>query len=69
VADPVTCPRCNNPCSGLYWTRRAELVCATCLDQIEPETVSRYDGWRDRELLHDRRAKLAQANFNSIPRL
>ena len=67
--DRIICPQCGKPCSGLYASRRKGLMCFTCLDAEEPGTVDRYDGWRDREILHDKRRAIAQQNFCVEPRL
>jgi hypothetical protein len=62
--DP--CAQCHTTAhNGLYATRepRPRYVCFTCFDKLEPATVDRYDGWRDRETLRTKRAKIARANF------
>ena len=65
--ERIICPKCGQPCSGLYESRRGGLMCYTCLDAQEPETVDRYDGWRDRELLREKRRSLALHNFCVSP--
>ncbi len=67
-ADVNVCPACQKPCSGLYQSKQHGLVCFSCLDEVEPEIIDRYDGWRDREVLHDKRRSLAQQNFCLEPR-
>ena len=61
------CPTCGQPAAGLYASHAQGLVCFACLDGLEPATVDRYDGWRDRELDRQRRADLARKNFFSEP--
>ena len=61
--DSIVCPICHNSCAGLYALRTGGEACFPCLDAAEPETVDRYDGWRDREVLRERRAHIARTNF------
>lgn len=62
----MICSRCatHSP-SGLYATRERTIryVCFNCLDELEPAVVARYDGWREREELRAKRAKVARSNF------
>lgn len=61
------CPRCGKPANGLYPSRSHGVLCFGCLDELEPEVVDRYDGWRDREIQHDKRRALAIKNFCTSP--
>lgn len=68
LSASTICARCSQDSpSGLYATRErlTRYVCFSCLDELEPATVARYDGWSERESVKARRAAVARANFHA----
>ena len=60
-----SCAQCHTLAhSGLYATPTStpRYLCFDCLDRLYPQVIDRYDGWRDREDLHAKRAKIARAS-------
>ncbi len=43
---------------------KPEQVCFDCLDQVAPEYVNKYPGWRERERVKRQRAAQARQNFH-----
>lgn len=66
MSDKQKCAKCGKESGSLYGNPKAEkpeYVCFDCLDEIAPDYVSKYPGWRERERTKRQRAEQARRNF------
>lgn len=55
--DKLTVP------SEVEGAAKPEYLCFECLDEIAPEYVNKYPGWRERERVKRQRTEIARKNF------
>lgn len=71
MSNGQECTKCKKESGSLYGNPKAakpEYLCFDCLDEIAPEYVNKYPGWREREQTKRHRAELARKNFGHAER-
>lgn len=70
MSNGQQCDKCGKDVSQTWGNpkvlppRKPQQLCFDCLDEVAPEYVNKYPGWRERERVKLQRAEQARKNFN-----
>jgi hypothetical protein len=70
MSEGQQCAKCGKEVSATWGNPKSakpQQVCFDCLDEVAPEYVNKYPGWRERERTKRARAEMARKNFAHAP--